>query len=83
MTPREDLLVGAPLENPDGKVRVLDVEKVTAPGVEAPGDVGQVVGWELAGGLQADLVEHATEVDKAAGFGVGAAETRNVGHGGF
>ena len=33
-----------------------------------------------AGGVQADLVEHAAEVDHAADLGVGTAKTGNKGH---
>lgn len=30
--------------------------------------------------MQADLVQHATEIDQAANFGVATAETGDVGH---
>src|SRR5664280_3067884 len=75
VTPGEDLLVRAAGARAGREVRVLDAKETAAASVEAAGEVGHVISREFSGGVQADLVEHAAEVDEGAYLGVGTAET--------
>ena len=83
----EDLLVGATGEGEGVDAGVGDAEEAAAASVEGVelgvAEIGDVVGGELAGGVEADLIEHAGEVDEAACLHVGAAEVGDVGHGIF
>ena len=59
---------------------VRDAEKGKATPVEALAEIGDVVSGQRASRVEADLVEHAAEVDEAADFGVRTAQTRDSGH---
>jgi hypothetical protein len=55
-------------------------EIVEATARQAVAEIGRIIGRELARGMQADFVEHTSDMDEPADFGVGTAETGNLGH---
>ena len=78
-TPGQDLFIGAAAEDPLRKGIVLDVEKSRAAGIEPGPDLRAhiIFLWQFAGGMQTDLVEHASEVNHPADLFVRTAQTRD------
>lgn len=68
-------------EDEGGEGVVADAKKREAAVIEAIAETGDVIGRELAGGAQVDLVDHAAEINEAADLEVGTAETGDVRHG--
>jgi len=84
MGPRDELLVGGSSEYLIPEVGVLDAKKTAAAAIEdeelGVTEVGLVDCGQLPTGVEANLVEHAAEINEAADLGVATAETGNVGH---
>jgi hypothetical protein len=82
MGPGENFRIAAALQGARSEVGVAYAEKAAAPRIEHPGlcvtEVGDILGRQLARGVQADFVEHASKKDKATDLDVGTAETGDV-----
>ena len=63
--PSEQFLVGAALLGAVDDGVIGDAEQLDAGFVKALAQIGGVVGRKLAGGVQADFIEHAGEIDEA------------------
>src|ERR1019366_81356 len=85
VAPREELLVvNAAVQHARLQFGETHPQKSTAARVEharfAVAEIRDVVRRKFSSGVEPDFVEHAAEIDQAADFGVGTAETGDVGH---
>jgi Zn finger protein HypA/HybF involved in hydrogenase expression len=83
--PGEDLFIAATQKHMISKQCIRNAEETTASAIQGVelhvAKEWDVVVGQLSFSMKTDLVQHATEVDEAADFGIATAETWNVWHG--
>src|SRR4029077_11725808 len=70
--PFEDFLIRSTLQRSLNKLIVIHTEKSRATGIEVGRILytGKIIGRQFAGGLQPDLVQHSSKINKAFCFNV-------------
>src|SRR5437867_4236775 len=77
-TPGQHIFVGAAEFHARDDVFVLDLQQRAAPAVEADAEVFLILRRQLAGGVQANFVEHPAEMHDAADLVVATAKSGNI-----
>lgn len=77
-TPLQNLFIRAALFHSLDQIGIVDFQKLTAAVVEVDAKVHLVLLWERALCVEANLIQHASEIDDSAGLNVRAAEIWNV-----